>query len=61
MVERCTDAVTSAAGTTAFLLAQAAGIIAWIVLNATGKMRFDPYPFDFLPTSTSSQPRSIAS
>jgi uncharacterized membrane protein len=46
--DRLTDAVTSAAGTAAFVIAHAAFFTVWITLNATGEVRFDPYPFNFL-------------
>jgi uncharacterized membrane protein len=47
-IDRTTDAVTSAAGTAAFLIAHATFFAVWIALNATGEMSFDPYPFNFL-------------
>jgi uncharacterized membrane protein len=48
LIDRLTDAVTSAAGTATFLLTQAAFFAVWITLNVTGKVTFDPYPFNFL-------------
>jgi uncharacterized membrane protein len=47
-IDRITDAVTAAAGSAAFVLVHAALFGAWIALNATGKLTFDPYPFNLL-------------
>jgi uncharacterized membrane protein len=47
-IDRLTDAVTSAAGSAAFLIAHAAFFAVWITLNVTGDVTFDPYPFNFL-------------
>lgn len=48
LVDRCTDAVTSAAGTLAFLGAHAVWFTGWIVVNVTRDPPFDPYPFNLL-------------
>jgi uncharacterized membrane protein len=47
-IDRLTDAVTSAAGSAAFVIVHAVFFGAWIALNATGELTFDPYPFNFL-------------
>jgi len=43
--ERAADHLKSAFGSWAFLIILNAFIVAWCVLNATGMLRFDPYPF----------------
>jgi uncharacterized membrane protein len=53
LVDRCTDAVTSAAGTLAFLAAHAVWFTGWIVVNVTRDPPFDPYPFNLLMLITS--------
>jgi uncharacterized membrane protein len=50
-VDRLSDSISRFAGSLAFVLANAIGITAWIVLNArvmSGVVPFDPYPFSFL-------------
>ena len=47
-IDRWTDAVTSAAGTLAFLAGHAVWFGAWIAINLTREPAFDPYPFNFL-------------
>jgi uncharacterized membrane protein len=47
-IDRMTDAVTSAAGTAAFLVAHATCFGLWIGLNLSGRATFDPFPFNFL-------------
>jgi uncharacterized membrane protein len=47
-LDRLSDAVTSAAGSAAFIIAHAGFFTVWITLNLTGKATFDPYPFNFL-------------
>lgn len=48
LIARVTDAVTSAAGTAAFLLGHALFVGTWIALNVTGRLTLDPYPFNLL-------------
>lgn len=52
-IERWTDAVTSAAGTLAFLAGHAVWFTAWIAINATREPAFDPFPFNLLMLMTS--------
>jgi uncharacterized membrane protein len=47
-IDRLSDTVTAAAGSATFIAAHAVFFAAWITLNATGRVRFDPYPFNFL-------------
>ena len=42
-------------GTPPFLLVQTAIVIAWIIANANGTARFDPYPFILLNLAFSTQ------
>ncbi len=48
VMARWTDAVTSAAGTVAFLAGHAVWFGAWIAFNVTREPAFDPYPFNLL-------------
>jgi len=50
---RFTDAVTSAAGTAAFLLGHVVCVAAWIALNVSGRLAVDPYPFNLLMLAVS--------
>jgi uncharacterized membrane protein len=50
-LDRVSDAVSAFAGSPAFIAAHAAGIAAWVLVNANGASGghpFDPYPFVFL-------------
>jgi uncharacterized membrane protein len=47
-LDRFTDAVTSAAGSPAFLVAHGIWFAGWMVYNAMGDRPLDPYPFGLL-------------
>jgi len=47
-IDRLSDAVTAAAGSAGFIIAHVAFFTVWITLNVTGRVTFDPYPFNFL-------------
>lgn len=46
--QRLADAVAGGVGSWTFVLIQSAILFAWIIANATGAVRFDPYPFILL-------------
>jgi uncharacterized membrane protein len=52
-IDRWTDAVTSAAGTLAFLAGHAVWFATWITINLTRQTPLDPYPFNLLMLVTS--------
>jgi uncharacterized membrane protein len=47
-LDRFTEAVTAAAGSTAFIVGHAVWFGAWIAFNVTRDRPFDPYPFGLL-------------
>ena len=48
MLDRVTDAVTSAAGSASFLVLHAVWFGGWITFNLVHERPFDPFPFGFL-------------
>jgi uncharacterized membrane protein len=50
-LDRVSDAITGFVGSIEFVLAHAAVLLAWVLLNASwalGEHAFDPYPYQFL-------------